>query len=67
MYLGCVSSLSSFRSSLDFLRFFKVAQNTGQSPCTIVQGFCQISSKMKSREFSIFIIFSDTYICTYVA
>ena len=39
MYLGCVSSLSSFRSSLDFLRFFKVAQKLGQSPCTIVQGF----------------------------
>ena len=39
MYLGCVSSLSSFRSSLDFLRFFKVAQKSGQSPCTIVQGF----------------------------
>ena len=39
MYLCCVESLSSFRSSLDFLRFFKVAQNTGQSPCTIVQGF----------------------------
>ena len=39
MYLGCVSSLSTFRSSLDFLRFFKVAQKSGQSPCTIVQGF----------------------------
>ena len=34
MYLGCVSTLSSFRSSLDFLRFFKVAQKSGQSPCT---------------------------------
>ena len=39
MYLGCVSSLSSFRSSLDFLRFFIVAQKSGRSPCTIVQGF----------------------------
>ena len=57
MYLGCVSSLSSFRSSLDFLRFFEVAQKLGQSPCTIVQGFCQILQKMKSREFSIFIFF----------
>ena len=28
--------------------------------------FGQISSKMKGREFSIFIIFSDTYTCTYV-
>ena len=64
MYLGCVSSLSSFQSSLDFLRFFKVAQKSGQSPCTIVQGFCQILPKMKSREFSIFIFFSYTYTCT---
>ena len=38
MYLDCVLSLSSFRSNLDFLRIFKVAQKSGQSPCTIVQG-----------------------------
>ena len=31
--------------------------------CTIVQG---ISSKMTTREVSIFIIFSDTYTCPYV-
>ena len=28
--------------------------------------FGQISSKMKMREFSIFIIFSDAYTCSYV-
>ena len=28
--------------------------------------FGQISSKMKRREFSIFITFSDAYTCTYV-
>ena len=39
MYLCCVESLSLFRSSLDFLRIFKVTPKSGQSPCTIVQGF----------------------------
>ena len=38
MYLCCVQNLSSFRSKLDFLQIFKVAQKSGQSPCTIVQG-----------------------------
>ena len=38
MYLCCVESLSLFRSKLDFLRIFKVAQKSGQSLCTIVQG-----------------------------
>ena len=38
MSLCCVESLSSFRSKLDFLRIFKVAQKSGQSPCTIVHG-----------------------------
>ena len=38
MYLGCVSSLSSFRSSVDFLRFSKVAPKLDKSPCTIVEG-----------------------------
>ena len=36
MYLCCVESLSWFRSKLDFLQIFKVAQKSGQSPCTIV-------------------------------
>ena len=38
MFLCCVESLSSFQSKLDFIRFFKVAQKSGQSPCTTVQG-----------------------------
>ena len=38
MYLCCVESLSGFRSKLDFLKIFKVAQKSGQSPCTIVHG-----------------------------
>ena len=38
MYLCCVESLSGFRSKLDFLKKFKVAQKSGQSPCTIVHG-----------------------------
>ena len=38
MYLCCVESLSSFRSKIDFLQIFKVAQKSGQSPCTIVHG-----------------------------
>ena len=38
MFLCCLESLSSFRSNLDFLQIFKVAQKSGQSPCTIVHG-----------------------------
>ena len=38
MYLCCLESLSSFRSKLDFLQIVKVAQKSGQSPCTIVHG-----------------------------
>ena len=38
MYLCCLESLSRFRSKLDFLQIFKVAQKSGQSPCTIVHG-----------------------------
>ena len=41
MYLCYVESLSCFRSKLDFLRIFKVAQKSGQSPCTIVHGLGQ--------------------------
>ena len=61
MYICCVESLSGFRSKLDFLRIFKAAPKSGQTPCTIVQGHW---SKMARREFSIFIIFSDAYTCT---
>ena len=38
MYLCCVESLSWFPSKLDFLRIFKIAPKSCQSPCTIVQG-----------------------------
>ena len=31
MYLCCVEILSSFRSKLDFLQIFEVAQKSGQS------------------------------------
>ena len=44
---------------IEFLQILKVAQKLGQRPCTI-------SSKMKRREFAIFIIFSDAYTCIYV-
>ena len=63
MYLCCVEGFNRFQSKLDFLQIFKVAPKSGQRPCTIVQG---ISPKMARREFLIFIIFSDTYTCTYV-
>ena len=63
MYLCCVESLSGLRSKLDFLQIFKFAPKLGQTPCTIVQGHWP---KMARREFSIFIIFSDAYTCTYV-
>ena len=43
--------------------FFKVAQKSGQRPCTIVQ--CPWPNFFR-REFFIFITFSDTYTCTYV-
>ena len=49
MYLCCVESLSWFRSKLDFLQILKVAQKSGQSPCTIVHGlgpnFTEIEKK----------------------
>ena len=63
MYLCFVESLSLFRSKLDFLQIFKVAQKLGQSPYRVIG---QISSKMVIRDFSIIITFSDTYTCTYV-
>ena len=62
MYLGCVSSLSSFRSSLDFLRFLKVAQKSGQSPCTIVQGFfSNFAKNEKERILNFYIFFLYIY------
>ena len=45
---------------------FKVAQKLGQRHCTKYMVISQILSKMAMREFSIFIIFSDAYTCSYV-
>ena len=58
MFLYCVSSLSSFRSKLDFLQFFKVAPNSGQSPCTIVQGLWPNFAKNEKERILHFYIFS---------
>ena len=49
-----------------FLQIFKVAPKSDQSPCTILQELGPNFGKIGRREFSIFIIFSDTYTCTYV-
>ena len=57
MFLSCVSSLNSFRLNLDFLRFFKVAQKSGQSPCTIVQGFWPNFAKNEKERILHFYIF----------
>ena len=45
---------------------FLQSSKSGKSPCTIVHGLGQILSKMKSKEFYIFIFFPDTYTCIYV-
>ena len=58
MYLCYVESLSWFRSKLDFLRIFKVAQKSGQSPCTIVHGLGPIFIKNgKERILHFYYIF----------
>ena len=49
---------------LDFKKIFKVAQESGQRPCTIVHVFGQISSKMIRRILH-FNNFSDAYTCSY--
>ena len=58
MSLCCVESLSSFRSSFDFLWFFKVAPKSGQSPCTIVQWFWPNFVKNEKMRILYFYIFS---------
>ena len=63
MYLCCVERADSDQNWI-FYEFLKVARKSGQSPCTIIFG--QISRKLKRREFCIFIIFPNTYTCTYV-
>ena len=57
MYLCCVESLSSFRSNLDFLRFFKVALKSGKSPCTIVHGLGPNFAKNEKLRILHFYIF----------
>ena len=53
-----------------FLQIFKVAPKFDKSPCIynvyIIYIVQCILAKMDRREFFIFIIFSDTYTCTYV-
>ena len=61
---------------IGFFYEFEVAKEFGQRPCTIystpctmctvVQGLQPNFIKMARREFSVFILFSDTYTCTYV-
>ena len=46
---------------IGFLRIFKVASKSGQSPCTIVQGLWPILPKSDSERILLFIFFSDTY------
>ena len=58
MYLCCVESLSSFRSKLGFLQIFKVAQKSGKSPCTIVQGhWSNFAKNEKERILHFYYIF----------
>ena len=49
-----------------FYKFLKLLKNRVKVPVLYYRVFGQISSKMKRREFPIFIIFSDTYTCPYV-
>ena len=57
MFLCCVESLNWFWSQLDFLRIFKVAQKSGKSPCTIVQGLGPNFIKIEKERFLHFYIF----------
>ena len=58
MYLYCVESLNWFRSKLDFLQIFKVAQKSGQSPCTIVHGLGPNFAKIEKERILHFYNFS---------
>ena len=60
-YINC--NLCYCHVVLNLNKFLKFLQKLDQK--VPVTG-SQISPKMKSREFSIFIIFSDAYTCTYV-
>ena len=62
MYLCCVESLSWFWSKLDFLWIFKVAQKSGQKPCTIVHGLGpNFAKNEKERILYFYYIFRYTY------
>ena len=62
MYLCYVENLSRFRSKLDFLRIFKVAPKSGQSPCTIVHGLGPNFGKNEmERILHFYYIFSYIY------
>ena len=65
MYLCCVEILSSFRSKLDFLQIFKVAQKLGQSPCTIVHGLePNFTKNEKERILHFYYFVSNSYCVT---
>ena len=49
-----------------FYEFLKLLKNRVKVPVLEYRDLGRISPKMKIRKFSIFIIFSDTYTCTYV-
>ena len=63
MYLCCLETLSWFRSKLDFLRILKVAQKSGQIPCTIVQGLWPNFAKNEKERI---LNFYNFFLCIYM-
>ena len=62
MFSCYVEILCWYRSKLDFLQIFKVAQKLGQSPCTIVQGrWPNFIKNAKVRILHFYYIFWYTY------
>ena len=53
-------------NKIGFFINFKVAQKSGQRPCTIVQGHRPNFIKNGKERIFHFYIFSDTHTCTYV-
>ena len=51
---------------IGFFQIFKVAQKSGQSPCTIVQGHQPNFAKNEKERILHFYIFPDAYTCFYV-
>ena len=66
MFYVVYQVLADSDHNLIFYKFLKLPPKSGQRPWAIAFALWQISSKMARREFSIFIIFSDTYTCSYV-